>query len=108
MPGFLFAVRVRSVLVADHIRTARRMHADDVALVRRELTDAAVAGERGEALVERIEAAVFRAALVERTEARGGRVGISLSRELPAGNDRKPESSGEGKKAHDEISCLIR
>ena len=58
----LFVWRVAnacSVLVADPIRAVRGMHADDVALVRRHRADAAVAGECGEALVERSRSRSF-------------------------------------------------
>ena len=101
MPGFLLNGKV--VLVADHIPAARRMHADDVALVRRSGADAAVARERGEALVERIETAVLRAALVERTLAGRGREGVGLSGELAGGDHGEAENSGEGEKAHDNL-----
>src|SRR2546421_4411223 len=58
------------------IRAAWRVHVDDLGLHRREEADTAIAGKRREALAERIEAAVLRAALVLRTEAGGERRGI--------------------------------
>src|SRR6476619_3254255 len=73
MPGPLCDARgTRSALVADPIRAVWSAHADDVALVRRKLAEAAVAREGDEALVERVEAAVLRATLVLRTVAGEG------------------------------------
>src|SRR5262249_14389661 len=105
MPGFLLGVR-DAILVADHIPAAGGMHANDVALVGRLRADTAIAPERGEALVERIEAAVLRAALVERTIAGGRRECLGLSGELAGGNEGEAESSGKSEKAHDNLLKL--
>jgi hypothetical protein len=98
MPGFLLFARANAfwVLIADHIRAVRGTHADEVTLVDCNGADAAVAPERGHALIERVEAAVLRAALVHRAVASGGGGGIRWGRELTAGNEGEAEGSGEG------------
>ena len=105
MPGFLFVAcgvafsRSRCGSRYEPCGVCTRMI---VALIRRDAADAAVARERGEALAERVEAAVFRAALVLahssawRTARRR-----PASTTLGVGDERETEGSGEGEKAHD-------
>ena len=56
---------------------------------------------RREALVERVEAAVLRAAAILRTVARAERIGFRLRGDLRIGDESETESSGQGEKAHD-------
>src|SRR5688572_4604132 len=73
MPGFSFGARSALVLVADLVRAVRGVHADEVALVRREEADTAISGDRRKTLAVRIEAAILRAAFVVRAVAGGER-----------------------------------
>src|ERR1043165_2878861 len=108
MPGFFVlssGVSVDRVAGDAHVAAAASRIDPHFVLDRRDDAHAADAADGREALVERIETAVFRGAAILRTVARAERIGFRLRRDLRGGDESETESSGQGEKAHDHLLC---